>query len=132
MPISIADTLKKAHVDSVTCFGRYHHGWLYYDTDQIPERRHPQLTRNLLKEQIEACHARDIRVPIYLTVQWDEHTAENHPDWLQIDPDGRVSGTAPYEAGFYRRLLVNSPYINFLKAHVKNLFGLLPVDGLFF
>jgi hypothetical protein len=127
-----ADTLQRAHVDSVTCFGRCHHGWLYYDTDQFPERRHPQLTTNLLKEQIEACHARDIRVPIYLTVQWDEYTAENNPDWLQIDPDGRVSGTAPYEAGFYRRLLVNSPYFDFLKAHVKDLFELLPVDGLFF
>ena len=127
-----ADTLARAHVDSVTCFGRCHHGWIYYDTDRFPERRHPDLTTNLLKEQIEACHARDIRVPVYLTVQWDEYTAENHPEWLQIDADGRVAGTPPFEAGFYRRLLVNSPYLDFLKAHVKDLFDAVPVDGLFF
>ena len=50
---AFADTLARAHVDSVTCFGRCHHGWLYYDTDQFAERRHPNLTSNLLKEQIE-------------------------------------------------------------------------------
>ncbi len=129
---AFADTLARAHVDSVTCFGRCHHGWLYYDTDQFAERRHPNLTSNLLKEQIEACHARDIRVPVYLTVQWDEFSAENHPEWLQVEADGRVAGTAPYEPGFYRRLLVNSPYMDFLKAHVKDLFNCVPVDGLFF
>ncbi len=127
-----AGTLARAHVNSVTCFGRCHHGWIYYDTDQFPERRHPYLTTNLLKEQIEACHARDIRVPVYLTVQWDQFTAENHPEWLQIEADGSVAGTPPFEAGFYRRLLVNSPYFDFLKAHVKDLFDVVPVDGLFF
>lgn len=117
----------------MTCFGRCHHGWIYYDTEQFAERKHPHLTTNLLKEQIEACHARDIRVPIYLTVQWDEYTSEEHPEWLQLDADGKVTGTPPYEAGFYRRLLVNSPYLDFLKAHVKDLFDCVPeVDGLFF
>ena len=50
-----ARTLKEAHVDSVTCFSRCHHGWLYYDSKHFPERVHPNLkNRNLLKEQIEA------------------------------------------------------------------------------
>ncbi len=37
-----------------------------------------------------------------------------------------------YEAGFYRRLAVNSPYMDYLKAHVKDIFESLPVDGFFF
>ena len=49
-----ADTLEKARVDSVTCFGRCHHGWLYYDSKGFPERRHPRRATNLLKEQVEA------------------------------------------------------------------------------
>ena len=54
---------------------------IYYDTKLFPERRHPHLDGglNLLKEQIEACHRRDIRVPIYITVQWDYFTAQQHP-----------------------------------------------------
>lgn len=131
-PEAFASTLEQARVDSVTCFGRCHHGWIYFDTQAFPERRHPYLTRNLLQGQIEACHARDIRVPIYLTIQWDHYTANEHPEWLVIDEHGCPVGTPPYEAGFYRRLCVNSPYRDFLKAHVQEVLEILPTDGFFF
>jgi len=131
-PDAFAGTLERARVDSVTCFARCHHGWMYYDTEQFPERRHPHLCRNLLAEQIEACHARDIRVPIYTTVQWDHYTAEQRPEWLAIDQEGRQIGTSPYEPGFYRRLCINSPYTDFLKAHVQEVLATLPTDGIFF
>jgi len=129
-----ADTLAAAHVNSVTCFARCHHGWLYYETKSDPERVHPNLARpNLLAEQIKACHARGIRVPVYTTVQWDHYTAERHPDWCMITEDGRIRGTPPYEPGFYRYLCVNTPYRQWLQAHVRDLFESLPaVDGLFF
>ena len=131
-PEEFASMLERARVNSITCFGRCHHGWIYFDTRAFPERRHPHLTRNLLKEQIEACHARDIRVPIYITVQWDYFTANEHPEWLVVDEQGCPVGTPPYQAGFYRRLCVNSPYIDFLKAHVQEVLETLPVDGFFF
>ncbi|MFH1566398.1 MAG: beta-galactosidase, partial [Gemmatimonadota bacterium] len=72
-PEAYADTLAQAHVDSVTTFARCHHGYIYSDTQAHPERRHPHLTRNPLADQTEACHRRDIRVPIYTTVQWDHY-----------------------------------------------------------
>ena len=132
-PDRFADTLQKACVDSVTCFARCHHGWLYYKSREFPERIHPHLAnKNLLAEQIEACHERGIRVPIYTTVQWDHYTAGRHPEWLAITADGKISGTAPFEAGFYRTLCVNSPYRDFLKAHTREVLRTLPVDGLFF
>jgi hypothetical protein len=131
-PEEFASTLERARVNSVTCFGRCHHGWIYFDTKVFPERRHPNLTRNLLKEQIEACHKRGIRVPIYITVQWDHYTANEHPEWLVIDENGCPIGTKPYEPGFYRVLCVNSPYGDFLKDHVKEVLETLPTDGVFF
>jgi len=131
-PEVFADTLARASVDSVTCFARGHHGWIYYDTAAHPERRHPHLERNLLAEQIEACHARDIRVPIYVTVQWDQYTTERYPEWICMGADGRQQGTPPYEAGFYRKLCVNTPYVDFLKAHVQEILETLPTDGFFF
>lgn len=130
-PDEFASTLQKARVNSITCFARCHHGWIYYDTKKFPERRHPHLTRNLVPEQIEACHKRNIRVPIYVTVQWDHFTAREHPEWLQVSVDGAFVGTPPYEAGFYRRLCMNSPYVDFLKAFLTELFESAPVDGLF-
>lgn len=131
-PEEFAATVEKAHVDSITCFARCHHGWIYFDTKAFPERRHPHLATNLLKEQIEACHARNIRVPIYTTVQWDHLTAYEHPEWVIVDSEGRISGTPPYQAGFYRRICLNTPYVDFLKAHVQEILETLPTDGLFF
>ncbi len=128
-----ADQLAAAHVDSITCFARCHHGWIYYDTARHPERRHPHLQRNLLVEQIEAAHARNIRVPIYTTVLWDHYTAERHPEWLQIDEQGRIRGTPPYEPGFYRLMCLNSPYVEFLEDHVTEICQTMPaLDGFFF
>ncbi len=128
-----ADTLAKAHVNSVTCFARCHHGWLYYPSKVFPERIHPHLkAKNLLGEQIEACHARGIRAPIYITVQWDYYTATRHPEWLALDEDGRIQGTEPYEAGFYNYLCLNSPYVDFLKAQTKEVLETFPCDGFFF
>jgi len=131
-PDEFADTLDKARVNSVTCFGRGHHGWIYFDTEKFPERRHPHLSCNLLKEQIEACHARNIRVPIYVTIQWDHYTAYEHPEWVCVSPEGTFQGTPPYQAGFYRRLCLNSPYVDFLKEHVQEIMETLPTDGFFF
>jgi hypothetical protein len=129
-----ADTLAAAGVDSVTCFARCHHGYLYYPTSTHPERVHPHLqVPDLLNQQIEACHKVGIRCPIYTTVQWDEYTAREHRDWLMIDADGKVSGHNPLGPGFYQNLDVFHPgYRQFLKDHLADIFANVPaVDGLF-
>jgi hypothetical protein len=132
-PEEFAETLAKARVNSITCFARCHHGMIYYDTQLFPERRHPHLSRNLLKEQIEACHAVDIRVPIYITVQWDHFSATQHPEWVCVDGEGKPIGTPPFEAGFYREMCVNSPYVEeFLRPHTQEVLESLPTDGIFF
>ncbi|MFG0249654.1 MAG: alpha-amylase family protein [Phycisphaeraceae bacterium JB051] len=131
-PEEFAQTLEDAGVDSITCFARCHHGYLYYPSKLMPERIHPNLKRpNLLGEQIEACHKRNIRVPIYITVQWDQMLAEQHPEWRVIEESGKPEGTPPYHAGFYRRFCLNTPYVDFLKAHVKEVIEMLPTDGIF-
>ena len=42
-PDRFAETLTSAYVNSITCFARGHHGWIYFDTGRFPERRHPHL-----------------------------------------------------------------------------------------
>ncbi len=128
-----ADTLVRAHVNSINLFARCHHGWVYYDTPGFAERRHPQLTRDLLREQILACRTRGIKTPLYVTVQWDHYTASRHPEWCVIGADGRLSGTPPYEAGFYRLLCLNTPYVDWLKRFVQDMIDTLPpIDGFWF
>lgn len=133
-PEQFAETLAKAHVNSITIFARCHHGMIYFDSKRHPERIHPQLTRrNLLAEQIEACHKRGIRTPIYITVQWDQYSADHHRDWLCVDVEGREFGTKPLSPGFYRYMDVFHPdYRQFLFDHVEEVLTTLPTDGLFF
>jgi len=132
-PDEFAGTLERAHVNSITCFARGHHGYVYYPSKRFPERIHPNLKRSdLLGGQIQACHKRGIRAPVYITVQWDEYTANEHPEWLMLEADGRVKGTPPFEAGFYRFLCLNSPYLDFLKEQTREVLEMYPVDGIFF
>jgi len=128
-----ASTLMEARVDSITCFARCHHGMMYYDSKLFPERVHPNLkNKNLLMQQIEVCHKYGIRVPIYTTVQWDYYTAENHPEWHVVSAECNTVDQKIYEPGFYKFLCVNTPYRDFLKAHVKEIMEMLPTDGIFF
>ena len=80
------DTLKRAHVNSVTLFSRCHHGWIYHETRFL--NKHPHLTCDLLALQIEACHRHDIRCPIYITVGWDALLTQNHPEWRAMFKNG--------------------------------------------
>ena len=85
-----AGELKKAHVNSVTVFARGHHGWCYYPTKI--GKPHPNLGRpDLLGEMVAACRKNDINVPIYLTVQWDERMAREHPEWRVMNAANRSS-----------------------------------------
>lgn len=137
-----AETLKNAHVNSVTCFARCHHGMMYYNSKKFPGLIHPELkNKNLLQDQIDACHEQGIRVPVYTTVQWDYHMSMEHPEWVCLNSDGSMvyycregEKAEIYQPGFYRTLCVNSGYREYLKEHIKDLFDVLTpqrIDGLF-
>ena len=130
-PQEFADTLAKASVNSINLFARCHHGYLYYRSKRFPQFQHPHLTRDLLREQIAACHARGIKAPIYVSIQWDALQAELHPEWLVRAPDGRVNVPA-FNPGFYNFLCLNSPHENYLRDHVTDIMETMPVDGFWF
>lgn len=130
-PQEFADTLAAAAVNSINIFARCHHGYLYYQSKRFPQFQHPSLQRDLLREQIAACHARGIKVPIYVSVQWDALQAELHPEWLVRAPDGRVNIPA-FEPGFYNFLCLNSPYESYLRDLVVDIMESMPVDGFWF
>ena len=131
-PDGFVKTLQDAHVNQICCFARCHHGWIYYPSERHPERVHPKLQTDLLGRQIDACHANDILVPIYITVEWDHYSSQCHPEWCVLDPDGCLAGTKPFEAGFYRRLCKNTPYVDFLAEHIEEVLTRFDCDGFFF
>lgn len=127
---AFARRLLEARVSSVTCFSKCHHGMLYHDT-KFTAARHPHLEVNLLKEQIEACHAAGIRVPIYISVGFDEFMARQHPEWVEVTAEGKVRGAGPLEAG-WRNLCFNTPYVDYLSEQTQEVLSLFETDGLFF
>ncbi len=135
-PDAFAETLKCAHVDSVTLFSRGHHGMLYYDSKLFPEAVHPHLgDRRLLEHQAEACHRRGIDVNLYTTVCWDKRVADLHPEWICIDEDGALQDykkTKYFEAGFYKNLCVNTGYRDFLKAQFGEVIRTIAAEGVWF
>ncbi|PSW20787.1 beta-galactosidase [Photobacterium sanctipauli] len=129
--VAFADMVEAARINSITCFSRCHHGWLYYDSKEHPERIHPNLqNKHLFKEQVEELHKRGIRVPVYTTIQWDQYTAERHPEWLRLDSEAKPTAGA-YDATFRRDLCVNTPYRDFLKDHLKDILTSFKADGFF-
>jgi len=132
---AFAQTVRDAAINSMTVFARCHHGWLYYPSEQFPERVHPHLVnRNLLLEQVRALHAVGVRAPVYITVQWDYHSATTRPEWLIRKPGGAHEGPPFTEPGFYQSLCVNTGYYDFLAAQTAEVCAMLgdELDGIFF
>jgi hypothetical protein len=128
-----AASLKRAHINSVTCFATCHHGLSYYPTKVGTQ--HPGLSRDLLGEQIVACHRHGIRVPAYITVVWAEEQANQHPEWRQIRNDGLPAGRRPLgPIGLHdwQWLCMNSPYADHVAAVTEEVLRGYSVDGLFF
>jgi Hypothetical glycosyl hydrolase 6/Beta-galactosidase trimerisation domain len=127
-----AKTFQAAHVNSVTLFAKCHHGHLYYNTKH--PARHPGLKKgfDLLAQQVEALHRVGIRTPIYLSVLCDEYAADEHPEWIAREPDGKPVGAGPLAPG-WQILDMASPYQDYLAEQTAEVLKLFkPVDGLFF
>ena len=125
------DTLLKARVDSITTFSTCHHGWSYHPTDL--GEMHPHLDFDLLGAQIKACREGDIKIPIYITAGVNNRAAALHPEWREIDSEGRYAGwsQSPLEAGFHK-LCFNTPYLDFLCDFIEEVMQRYPGgDGIF-
>nr|WP_314260238.1 beta-galactosidase trimerization domain-containing protein [uncultured Devosia sp.] len=120
-----------AHVDSVTIFSKCHHGHSYHPTKI--GRMHPHLKFDLLRAQLDALHAHDIKAPIYLSAGWDEYAANAQPGWRLMDEKGlpkRVDGDPLGDGWAY--LDFASPYLDYLCRQVEEVMVNYPDgDGIF-
>lgn len=123
------ETLKDAYVNSINIFAKCHHGMAYYPSKVGPT--HPGLKFDLLGEMIAACHRADILTPVYITVMWDQYAAEQHADWRVLDEQGAVDGAAPLQPG-WKRLCVNTPYLDYVNAQAEEVARNYEVDGFWF
>lgn len=129
--------LKEGNVNSVTVFAKCHHGWSYYPTKV--GKPHPNLKKQLLPEMIEACRGADINVPVYFTVQWDELSAREHPEWRVVKAvnenfqtsEKDTSDLGQLRAGWHTLCVNQKGYIDYLIEHTLEVMSLYKIDGLF-
>ena len=125
------DSLRRAHVNSITCFGICHHGWNYNDTRV--GKRHPHLAFDLLRAQFEAAREIDVNVPIYITAGVNNRIAEAYPQWREVTPAPERGAWMPdpLAAGF-KKLCFNSPYTDHLCELIEELVRQFPdCNGVF-
>jgi hypothetical protein len=123
--------LKEAAVDSITLFAKCHHGWHYHLTEA--GKLHPHLKFDLLRAQYEATKESGINAPIYISAGVDNVASDLHPEWREVDKDGRYTGWAksPLEAGFHM-MDFHSPYLDYLCEQIRETARLFPdCDGIF-
>lgn len=88
---------------------------------------HPGLRFDLLQAQIEAAHEIGVKTPVYISAGLDEKTARKHSEWRMVEKNGSGS---PLEAG-YHRLCMNTPYLDYLLAQIKEVCERYDADGIF-
>lgn len=86
------NALKEGHVNSITVFGKCHHGYFYYPTTVGTIHPGLQEGRDLAGEMMEACHEIGVYAPLYLTLGWSALDAVEHPEWIARAKDGSYTG----------------------------------------
>ncbi|NLL84202.1 MAG: hypothetical protein GX230_08205 [Lentisphaerae bacterium] len=125
------NALKRGYVDSITAFAVCHHGWSYNDTKV--GKRHPHLNFDLLRAQFDAAKEIDVNVPIYITAGVNNVAADDHPEWREVDHEGKYTGwtASPIAAGF-KSLCFNTPYLDHLCNLIDEVVLQFPnCDGIF-
>jgi hypothetical protein len=128
------ETLKGAHVNSVTVFAKCHHGYSYYPT--AIGTPHPQLKPglDLMGEMIRAAHQVGIRTPVYTTVMWDELAWATHPEWRVVFAGQPVTAmhvsNSPLKPG-WKDLCLNTGYADYVVAQIEEILDRYEGDGFF-
>ncbi len=121
--------LQLGHVDSITIFAKCHHGWHYHPT--TAGRMHPTLGFDLLKAQIAAAKAIDVKTPVYISAGLDEQTYWRNPGWARRNLDGSVPWAGTNDKAGFHEMCLNSPYLDQLAAQVEESGRLYGEDGIF-
>jgi len=119
--------LKIGHVNSITVFSKCHHGWAYHPS--TANKMHPHLSFDLLGAQLEACKEIGVNAPVYISAGFDEKEVHEHPEWLNVSPDGVENST--FTKAHYHLMCYNTPYLDVLEKQVEEVMQRYNPCGIF-
>ncbi|NIG66793.1 hypothetical protein GLO27_19240 [Microbacterium sp. Be9] len=89
--------------------------------------------RDLPGEQIDACRARGIRTYVHYCTTWDNHLAENHPEWLYTTKDRRSYLPRSDETPAWTALcLGNEGFVTLMLDHSREILERYRPDGIWY
>ena len=125
-----ASTLKAAGVDAVNLFAKCHHGFVYYKGSKVGTP-HPNLARDLFREQVDAVSAAGIVPVAYVTAGWEQLATHRHPEYRRLDGDGAViTVNGPERESGWREICFNTAYTDTLVAQIEEVGRMFPkIEG---
>ena len=130
-PDEFVDQLRRAQVNSIVVFAKDMHGYFYYPSTFGPV--HAGLRRDLLGEQVEACRRAGIQVSAYYCVTWDNHLAEQHPEWLVFKRDRTTYLPKFDETPSWTALcLAHDGFVDLVLRHSEELLRGYELDGIWY
>ena len=134
--------LKEGNLNSITVFAKCHHGVCYYPTKVGTP--HPTMPEgfDLTGAMIDAAHEIGVAAPVYITVGWSALDAQQHPEWIARDREGKLISTNvdlnaapddPRPECSWHNLCISGGYGQHVLALAEEVAERYPVlDGLFF
>ncbi|MFB3879693.1 MAG: beta-galactosidase trimerization domain-containing protein [Armatimonadota bacterium] len=127
----IADFLRRVEAldaDVIYCSARTHNGLWFADVGAGGMHRGLKGV-DQLRAFLDHFHARGKLVAAYFSTVYDKQLYDEHPEWRQVDPDGRP--VAAHEGSWGKILCLNSPYRDHLIAMLTRLVETHDIDGFF-
>ena len=122
---SWVENIVKAKVDYVNLFAKCHYGNSYYNTKA--GHKHSGLEVDMFGEQVSRLKAHGIKVFAYYSANTDLRAALEHPDWEQVDIEGKPLTTG----NRWHDVCFNSPYFEQLMLpQIRELLENYEIDGL--
>ena len=126
-PEEFASELAECSVDYVTLHARCNQGFCYYDTNI--GIRHPGLKNDFFGDMLKSCRKKGLGVSSYLNGGISHEEGIRHPEWLRINPDGRI--LQDKDSPFVRLMCFNSGYAEHFLAMIREIGAKYHPDGFF-
>jgi len=126
-PAKYVEMLVLSKVNSAVVYAVSHAGLCNYPT-KVGQTHKGLKARDVLREVIDLCHQKEIKVVVYYSLIFNSWAYNNYPDWRIITADGREAA----ENSRYGVCCPNSPYRDFAVAQIEEICGNYEFEGIRF
>ena len=143
-PQEYVENLKRAQINNAMLYLQSHAGLCYFPTKTGKMHAAFRGRESLMRDVVDLCHANDIRVTGYYSINYNTAEHDRHPDWRMKESDGlsrRERGSADQnelafaskKAGRYGLCCPNhEEYREFVYAQIDEMMDYFDCDALFF